>query len=189
MIAAGLPYSDRVVDLLCEQLAGKDENADALIAGDITANLKWLALDTLAKIGPPKRVAPLLLDHMHRDPEFFRCHAYTRALVATRDPRLVPAIVVRLGKNLNKGSTVGDGGKTYSLRMDDHYLYILLQLTGQPPKAYELNVSASNRNMLLGFATDEARTAAYEKMRTWWAEHNDQPPYKDLDPLPTTEQP
>jgi hypothetical protein len=170
--ASGRYRSDRVIDLLCEQLAGR--------------STEIVAVRALTKVATP-RIAPLLLSRM-RDDYYGRCELYRDALVATGDPRLVPALVARLGTNKDVSNTGTVNGKSITVCLDDHYLYILLKLTGQSPADYDLHVppesDRSSYYRMLGFANLKSRETAYAKMRTWWDAKKDQPPYKDLEPLP-----
>jgi len=76
----------------------------------------------------------------------------------------------------------GAGTMTYSA--NDALLYVVLKLTGLPPGDYGLRVDVFNgRVATIGFADDEVRKTAIEKLRTWWAENRDKPPYCDAKPI------
>jgi len=174
--ASGLYRSDRTIDLLCDLLSGRDV-------------VEVAAVNALAKIGSP-RVSPLLLERMKGN-DLYRAESYREALVASGDLRLVPTLVARLGQNKDTPIRMSSNGQMFSICLDDQYLYILLKLTGQSPTEYKLNVPSDNdigRNSFYrvqGFTDNKDRDAAYAKMRTWWEAHKNQPPYKDLESLPS----
>jgi len=124
----------------------------------------------------------------------FKCEiavAYADALIATGDPRLVPALIARLGNNSDNFHTisVGQRNEEYTCCLDDHHLYILLGLIGQSPKEHQLHVKSYKSpegtvSEIRGFTSAQSRATAYANMRTWWTEHKNQPPYKNLQPLP-----
>jgi len=67
---------------------------------------------------------------------------------------------------------------------NDSLLYGVLKMTDQRPGDYGLMTRIVNgRVMAIGFATGQAREAAIEKLRAWWAQHRDKPPYSDAEPI------
>jgi len=179
LAATGRYHGERVIDLLCERVAGTD------------TSVELGAVKALAKIASP-RTSPLLLGRATAkdlSPHDSRFIAYLDALIATGDLRLVPALLERLNVDGDhRRISWNVSGREISTYVSDGYLYVLLQLTGQQVKDYDLrpysNSSSRGTPIPPGFYSDKARTAAYAKARKWWEDNKDKPPYKDLDPLP-----
>ena len=185
--ASGHYRDERVVELLCKQLAVANEH-----------NWQSHVLKALELLGPRARPAtPLLLS---RFPDGWKMvgrvndnrTTFFDTLAAIQDERLIPVLVERLGKNQYPQFQKTYDGIVITYNQDDHALYILLRLTKQSPLDYGLQPPGyvaglgGNVERTLGFdaADPKARDAAYEKMRQWWQEHKDQPPYNDIVSLP-----
>ncbi|MCL2700809.1 MAG: hypothetical protein FWE88_03845 [Phycisphaerae bacterium] len=184
----------QIVDRLCKAVA----------TGKMDRHAEYAAAKVLGVLNDPN-TTPLLLERLREraspaDSWYVMggrlAAVYSDAMVAMQDRRLIPVLVERLSQD-SKISNL-NSTRTMTYCVNDYYLYILLRLTGQSPEDYQL--LPAGRNVVLpesddappGFLeeanTDKnARAAAYEKMQQWWAEHKDQPPYKDLEPLPTAE--
>ncbi|HUT56529.1 MAG TPA: hypothetical protein VNA25_01500 [Phycisphaerae bacterium] len=105
------------------------------------------------------------------------------ALVATGDKRAIDPLV----QSLESG-----GGRWWLWRArerdgntspDDHALHVAMRLTGQSLDSYRMIQVKGFGFVHAAFLTGADRRAAYKKMRKWWSDHRNLPPYKGVQPL------
>ena len=167
--------SDRTVDLLCQRLIEfTHEDNRSVFQRTWTEPNIVRALN----VGSPRASATLLdrfKTHAHDDKT---TDAYLDALSATRDPRLVPELLALLDQHAAK----------QDWQRGDCCLYLLLNLTGQSLDVYGLyprKIDDQGKTVTpMGFVSQTARESAYAKIHAWWQELKDEPPYKNMEPLP-----
>ena len=145
-----------------------------------------LALNAIRTIGGT-RAAPTLLTMLLNQ----RGYDYdgkgvilAEALGATKEKRAIPVLLKKLGSPGGyRTRRWGEGGKITSTS-SDLFLLALVRLTDQPAGSYKfIRHEGSPGWSLFGFANKADRKAAIGKFRKWWAEHEDLPEYRDLEPL------
>ena len=176
--ATGRYQSEQIVDLLCQNIQTQSEDTSAAVA--------------LGKIGNP-RATVYLLEGLKRLCRWYQDNtvAYVEALASTKDLRMVPALVRRLGRSSGSqgwSATLGKRAVSATYSPDDAYFCILLQLTGQKAESYNMEAFSPMPSDVtprqIGFKNGKIRAEAYDKMRRWWNEHKNDPQYRDLEPLP-----
>jgi len=101
------------------------------------------------------------------------------SLVKYKAIHAVPGLMAAIPDNDTITSTIRSNDETWTQASSDAAIYAVLRLTGQNPADYDMTAVLYNNTRLqrLGFADNDARAAAAAKLKTWWAEHKDKPPY------------
>ncbi len=189
LLKTGRYRSDAVADALCriveEQAPSTNWERDFYDSSRPAPHLA--ALEALEKIAS-RRAAPLLA-RMLLDPKqssAYRDGFLATALAATGEKRALPLLMDALEPESHNSSSTSRNGKRVSWQTGDTRLLAAIRLTGQKESQYGMTSLAEPYDRLatlFGFAEDSQRAAALKKFRQWWADHQDQAPYKDLSPL------
>jgi len=148
-------------------------------------SLRMQMLPVLGKFDDP-RVEPILLQGLLQRYGTSRAVALADELARRGARGAVAAIMDSITDSdlLVLTRTTG-GGVTSTYASADPLLYAVLMLTDQDTYDYGLAVPRNNKGVLLqiGFEDLQARQAAVEQLRTWWAENRNKPPYSTTDPI------
>ncbi|MCL2700491.1 MAG: hypothetical protein FWE88_02225 [Phycisphaerae bacterium] len=147
----------------------------------------WLALHTLKTLGASHTSARLAVAayraNRFRDNFSHRALFLAEAAEAGGDKALLPALMTFMDANASKLPVNASEG-FYQLPADS-VLYMLLMLSGQSIDDYKLHAErASDTYGKIGFATQDERVAAYEKINTWWENNKTSPDFQSLTPTP-----
>jgi hypothetical protein len=137
-----------------------------------------------------RKAAPLLLS-MVLDPDAnskqIPVAPLADVLAASGEVGIIPTLLTKLDASSQiVNSNIGVA--KVNTRRSDLVFYVLLTTTKQGYSTYNAvdmaTVGYANPYMSpLGFAGDEARKAAYDKFRDWWAKAGEKAPYKGAKPI------
>lgn len=194
--AGGLYSSDELVDALGGILAGSTNvyfNWSQVLFQSAQRYAPSLALDSLKAIHTPRSAATILTAMTGGQTyDVWRWLVLSNALGESGDKSVISALVAGLdGESLAQGGVVRPNGKPLTVTDRDCRLSTALKLTGQKPEDYGMVYTDAPFGAgvqvprVWGFEKEGDRTAAIRKLKQWWEQNKDKPPYKDLPALPT----
>ena len=147
-----------------------------------------LLLTAIKATRPPEAAGTVLACLMQRSYRYDWTgdNQFVATLVELDDKRVMQTVIAELRDPNNQQSMNQQNvnGKTIGWSPKDSMLYLGVKLSGQAITDYSIQTHKwSEDSVMIGFADDKARKAAYKKFLDWWDNAKDAPPYKDLKPL------
>lgn len=191
--ATGKFRSDVVVDALMGILmkAGSSSWYHFTVNTTQAPSIEVLSLRAVNKIGS-KRALPGLLAMLVDDAgtvDYYRPTVLSEAVMAIKDDAMIPVLIEALDRPAARTPQVlhvNPATKaTVSWTPADHIIVAVLGATDQDPADYKVvSVPLSGQKInIKGFVNEADRTAAKAKLKKWWQDNKDKPPYKDIQPL------
>jgi len=144
------------------------------------------AVSALGNMGTPRSAGALMVMLRECTPlALDRKRVLAEALGRTGCHAAIPHLMDMLDQTREFRWTYDAPELKYGTAGSDMALIAVLELTGQDPRAYGFIRPEPLCGYVppYGFRTEEDRTAAIEKIRTWWAEHENDEPYRSAEPL------
>jgi hypothetical protein len=150
-----------------------------------TTILRDQILQVLPKFDDP-RLSPILLQGLLDSPSASLAGPTIDWLTRRNALGAVPVLMDHLHDDAPVTTVRNPNAEPYTHTANDALLYGVLKMTDQPFADYDLNVKThptTGHVHTIGFADDQTRKAAIEKLRSWWVDHRDKPPYNKTEPI------
>jgi len=189
-VKTGRYRSDELVDKLTDKLFGAAADAVDYPAWRYYygGEEQTAILEALRKLESPRPVPKLIVLMQRGRARYDDDNARMLAdlIAAGKDKRAIPYLMEGLEATVS-GHSWSSGSMTVTFASCDAPLMALLKLTEQDPAEYGFVYwphDYGHRIKPYGFRDDKSREKAIKKFKDWWAKNKDEPPYRNLQPLP-----